>query len=116
MINLIMFRIILILLGFYRFESSFKIFTKSNPPKKMKSGFIILSNHTSPIDIFYFMYLNSPIFNKIFIKKKEDNTEEVFNIIFMFYQKNNKKNIGSNLPIKFLLKLKIGFQFEIIFY
>ena len=72
-----MFRIILLLLGFYRFESTFKIFTKSNPPKKMKSGFIILSNHTSPIDIFYFMYLNSPIFNKIFIKKKEDNTEEV---------------------------------------
>lgn len=44
----------------------------------MKSGFIILSNHTSPIDIFYFAYLMSPIFTKIFINRK-DEKEEVIN-------------------------------------
>jgi len=53
-------------LGFYSFDSSFKIFTKNHPPK-MKSGFVVLSNHTSPIDVFYFAYLMSPIFTKIFI-------------------------------------------------
>lgn len=71
-INLVLFRVVLFFLGYYTFKSQKHTLSNYNIPN-MGSGFIVLSNHSSPIDIIYLSYIMSPTFAKVIYRsdKKE---------------------------------------------
>ncbi|EAR98330.1 acyltransferase (macronuclear) [Tetrahymena thermophila SB210] len=88
--HLVCLRVILFLMGFYKFKTSFKILSKEgsnkSPPPKMNSGFIVLANHTSPVDYIYMTYLMSPIFSKQYISTKDSSQTKVLLSPLSFFQ------------------------------
>jgi len=79
MVNFVLFRTILLISGFYRFNCNLNFFAKDTSKiPRMHSGEIILCNQTSPIDVLYFSYLTSPVFVKLIYQPKPLGTQALF--------------------------------------
>eukprot|EP01017_Pseudomicrothorax_dubius_P045519 TRINITY_DN787_c0_g1_i4.p1 TRINITY_DN787_c0_g1~~TRINITY_DN787_c0_g1_i4.p1 ORF type:complete len:350 (+),score=94.12 TRINITY_DN787_c0_g1_i4:162-1211(+) len=72
-VNILVFRLILLFLGFIRFSTNLQVLSRPNNPQmpRMNSGYVVFSNHVSPIDVLYLQYLLSPRFVRIVYKTEE---------------------------------------------
>jgi len=75
-VQLILYRVILMICGFTSIKTSHKFFSRDANLPKMASGFVVLCNHTHPFDFLYFSYILSPTFVKMFTKVKANGEKE----------------------------------------
>lgn len=77
--NLLCMRVVLLSLGFLRFEcDNFRFFSNASPKITLRSGFIAVGSHRSIIDYLYYSYLLNPVFVRLIIYRKPDKEETYY--------------------------------------
>ena len=86
-VNLVCLRVVLLLLGFFRFEcENYRYFDKSYQPSQysrsrmlvFRSGWVGLASHKNIVDFIYYAYMFNPVFVRVVEYRLQDSTKYLY--------------------------------------